>query len=195
MAAAELISPAEYARRRGVSRAAVTYAIKAGRITLIDGKLDPAVADIQWERNTRKAIGRGGRPAEGASSDGAASAVDAAPDRVNAPGQPERPAHDYESSRAKREYHEAVLAELKARERQGQLVEVARVRMAISDIMRVVADGLERIPDRAAVQIHAGMTQADIHAQLERELQTVRQDLQAAIVDLPAKLNQAVDSA
>lgn len=191
MAAVELVTPAEYARRRGVSRAAVSIAIKDGRITLINGKIDPAVADIQWERNTRRAVGRGGQPTTSlrVPGDGAAHAADAAPNRGALPGQePAKPAHDYDSARAKREYHEAQLSEMRALERQGLLVESARVKLAIADIMRVVADGLERIPDRISVQIHAGMTQAEIHAQLERELQGVREDLQAAVGDLPNKL-------
>ena len=192
MAAVELITPAEYARRRGVSRAAVSIAIRDGRITLINGKIDPAVADIQWERNTRRAVGRGGQATTSlrAPADGSAQAADASPDRSepSAP-EPAKSEHNYDSARAKREYHEAQLAEMRALERQGLLVEAARVKLAMADIMRVVADGLERIPDRVSVQIHPSMTQAEIHAQLERELQSIREDLQAAIGELPNRLN------
>ncbi|MGB6054610.1 MAG: elements of external origin, partial [Burkholderiaceae bacterium] len=48
-----MLTQAEYAKRRGCSAVAVHKAVKAGRISLIDGKIDPAVADIQWGRNTR----------------------------------------------------------------------------------------------------------------------------------------------
>jgi len=48
-----LISLRAYGRHRGVSLKAVQKAIEAGRITLIGGKLDPDVADIQWAKNTR----------------------------------------------------------------------------------------------------------------------------------------------
>ena len=44
---------AEYARHRGVSRAAVTKAIKTGRILSTDGLIDPIAADREWARNTR----------------------------------------------------------------------------------------------------------------------------------------------
>jgi hypothetical protein len=47
-----LISQAEYARQKKLSREAVSKAVRTGRITLIDGKIDPEVADIQWKRNT-----------------------------------------------------------------------------------------------------------------------------------------------
>ena len=51
-----LITQAEYARRRKVSREAVRKAIESKRITGIPHQgrvmLDPDVADIQWARNT-----------------------------------------------------------------------------------------------------------------------------------------------
>lgn len=65
MAAIEWMTQAGYARARGVSREAVRKAIKAGRIALVNGRIDPAMADGQWARNTRKATGRGGSPATG----------------------------------------------------------------------------------------------------------------------------------
>jgi len=47
------ISIRAYARQRGVSDAAVRKAIKTGRITPeVDGTIDPAKADAQWNRNT-----------------------------------------------------------------------------------------------------------------------------------------------
>lgn len=188
MGAAELITPAEYARRRGVSRAAVSIAVKAGRISTIDGKIDPTVADIQWEANTRKAVGRGGR-GDTHAHDGAANAADAATDRQPLPPDAFTPGrYDYESSRAKREHHEAVLSEAKALERLGQLVETAKVRAAMADIGRVVSDHLERLPDRVSAQITPTMSPAHIHARLEGELANLRADLLAAIVELPSKL-------
>lgn len=48
----ELVTQAEYARRRGVSKPAVCKAIKRCRIPLIDGKLDPLVADTLWQART-----------------------------------------------------------------------------------------------------------------------------------------------
>lgn len=53
MNAAQLITQAEYARRRGVAKSAVAKAVSEKRITLIDGKIDPEFADFQWARNTR----------------------------------------------------------------------------------------------------------------------------------------------
>src|SRR5512133_3782911 len=47
------VSIRAYAKRRHVSHTAVEKAIAAGRIsTLPDGSIDPAAADVEWERNT-----------------------------------------------------------------------------------------------------------------------------------------------
>lgn len=48
-----LISLRAYAKHRDVSLAAVQKARDSGRISLIEGKIDPEVADIQWAKNTR----------------------------------------------------------------------------------------------------------------------------------------------
>ncbi len=65
MPAVQLITPSEYARRRGCSEAAVRKAIAKKRITAFerDGKklIDPVVADIQWAANTRARV-RSQRP-------------------------------------------------------------------------------------------------------------------------------------
>lgn len=59
MTQVNLITQAEYARSRkerglpGGTPAAVLKAVASGRITLIDGKIDPTVADVQWGANTR----------------------------------------------------------------------------------------------------------------------------------------------
>lgn len=54
------ITKSEYAKLRNCSASAVTRAIKEGRITtvVVDGRemIDPEVADIQWQRNTRPRV-------------------------------------------------------------------------------------------------------------------------------------------
>ena len=47
-----LLSRREYAAHRGIAVSAVQKAIETGRITLIDGKIDPEKADKEWAENT-----------------------------------------------------------------------------------------------------------------------------------------------
>jgi len=46
-----LVSIRQYARDKGVSHTAVQKRVKHGKIRLIDGKIDPAKADADWEQN------------------------------------------------------------------------------------------------------------------------------------------------
>lgn len=51
----DLMTKAEYARRRGVTHGAVCNAVRRGKISTIGGKIDPGVADLQWEMNRQRA--------------------------------------------------------------------------------------------------------------------------------------------
>ena len=159
--AVNLITQAEYAKRRGVSQVAVHKAVKAGRISLIDGKVDPDVADVQWARNTRARAGSGGAaatPLERA----AASAVSNAPDAAGDP--------DYLVSRAKREAAEAALSELRLAEQQGRLIDVAVVRSHLSSLVASTRDVLLQIPARLAPVLAVESDPAKVHDAIQTEL-------------------------
>jgi hypothetical protein len=56
------VSQREYARRRGVRHSAVQRAISEGRITTLpDGRIDPDVANRQWQENTITPDGEGSK--------------------------------------------------------------------------------------------------------------------------------------
>ncbi len=149
----KLITRAEYARLRGVSRVAVGKAVKTGRIDLVDGLIDPIAADAQWERNTRKSVGRGGRPAMDKlieiwkNAPAADRSVEYPPPGAQVAGdsQPQT-SHDYEASRAKREHHEAWLSMMRAQERARQLVESSQVLEAVGHITSLLCEGLDSLP-------------------------------------------------
>lgn len=57
----EEISQREYARRRGVTEGAIRKAVRDKRITLTaSGKIDPAIADVEWAKNTLPRDGSSG---------------------------------------------------------------------------------------------------------------------------------------
>jgi phage terminase Nu1 subunit (DNA packaging protein) len=156
-----LITQAEYARHRGVDPTTVRDAIRAGRITLIDGKVDPVAADAQWARNTRARVGSGQRPARDAGAGEGASA--AAP----------QPGESYEAARRRRELAEAQLAELKLAELRGELVRVAAVRTQVAKLAAGLREGLMQIPARLAPVLAAETDAGQVHDQLVRELRQV----------------------
>lgn len=135
-----LISPAEYSRRRGCSREAVSQAIEGGRISTLPGPngrkmIDPEVADIQWKKNTDP------KQAERANS---GKRIESSPSI----GSGEQ--GDYWNSKARREKAEAIMAELRAAELAHQLVSVERVRAASMRMSRMLRDSLLAIPSRLA---------------------------------------------
>lgn len=164
MAQHELIKPAEYARRRGVTRAAVSKAILRCRIPLIEGKLDPLVADTLWQARTdpdqqKRALGQ--------------NRDQAPPSReVNAP-----PGESYDEVRRRRELAEMRLAELELQEREGLLVKAADVEQAGSRLASAIVQKLEAIPERIAAEFGADdESRGKLRRRLREEIDRVRDE-------------------
>jgi phage terminase Nu1 subunit (DNA packaging protein) len=180
---AQLVTKAKYAEMRGCAASAVTRAVKEGRITTIAGDggremIDPAVADIQWARNTR------------ARADSAPALPDAASGPGRAPrsqssSRPDDPAADldpddgntYWSARARREAAEAEIAEMKLAEMQGLLIRADAVRSAWASKIGAARDALLQIPARLAPVLAAESDLAAVTQLLEAELRQALSDL------------------
>lgn len=161
----DLISKAEYARRRGCDPAAVTRAVQKGWITEIDGKIDPVVADVQWAANARSRADS--RPA---TAIGAQLAGIAPPASAPSTGPTEA---TYFASRARREEAEAKLAELKLQEQQGQLVRVDQVRGEAAKLGASLRESLLQIPLRVGAVYFAAESAQEIERHLDAELRRV----------------------
>ena len=169
MAKVKLMTQAEYAKHRGCSGVAVHKAVKAGRISLIDGKIDADVADIQWAANTRARVPskRVELPAQG--SMGASPADD---------GQdPDGKAGDYWDARSRRETAEAAIAEMKEAEMRGTLIRADAVRSAWAGKITSARDALLQIPSRLAPVLAAESDMERIAELLEGELRQALQQL------------------
>lgn len=204
----DLISLRAYARLRreralpGGSLRAVQKAIAAKRIRLIDGKIDPEVADIQWDRNTdpdqQKRGASGGTPSSlgeletpprepGHNGSGAV----AAGVQTSAPaGNGGSQAHDDQVSRireaARADAARAELLHLELDLKRGNLVRAEDVRKAAFDKARVARDRLMAIPDRLAPLLAAESDPRKAHALLAEELHRVCAEL-AAGEDKPTR--------
>jgi len=145
--AVRLLSKAAYARHRGCDEKAVRKAIAEGRISTIDGKIDPEVADIQWAKNTR-ARADSGRTAAGNGSE----AGQGMPIASDAPGASESgPATPgYADYRAIREKADAEMAQRANLKDAGLLVERSRVERGTFDVVRAFRDAVMAIGQRAA---------------------------------------------
>lgn len=172
----ELITQSEYARRRGVAKSAVARAVAEGRIRLIEGKVDPEVADIQWAKNTRARADAGKQSTRGKTVDPPQRPVD-----------PEGQGIDYADHRARRERAEADKAELEARRMAGQLVEKDAVergafaafrelRNATENALRDAADRLVGLTDVREIEHRLLDAYRAAHAQFEARIRSLGQE-------------------
>jgi len=188
MPAARLISKSEYARHRGCQPGAVTAAISTGRITTVvkDGKelIDPEVADIQWERNTRtqKRNGRAGQPAQ--QSD---LMTPTTPTDEQAEVRSEQAArYDVQEARAKRETHEANLAMMREQKEAGQLLERERVMKAAVDAGAQLRASLERLPT-LSLELAAMQDPAQINQRLTQAVADALHDAADKLMTLASR--------
>lgn len=136
-----------YAEHRGVSDTAVRKAIKQHRISVLrNGKIDPEVADREWENNSNPAYQY------------------TAEEKQNAP-QEESPTEtssrdigvSFQQSRAIREAYEARLKKLDYDQKSGKLIPISEVQVEAFNAARLVRDRILNVPDKV-IPLIAGKT-------------------------------------
>ena len=175
-----LVTKSAYARSRGCSPAAVTTAIKSGRINAAvvtkDGKelLDFDKANELWARNTQQ---------QPPSTQAAATPANPPSNkdlRTFIEGLPEDEIPDLNLSRARREHYNAErdrIAALRDRDEVGSLSEV---RTRAAKLARQVRDLLLIIPSRNAARLAAMSDPEDVRALLEQEIEGALKGLKDA---------------
>lgn len=129
-----LITQAEYARQRGVSRAAILKAVKTGRLTLVKGKVDVATADSQWTERTDQRQTRTKRTEDRPVED---------------PG-PEQSDGSFFEAQRQREWERVKKDRLQRLALEGKLLDAERVRDAVSGMIITVRTKLLVIGDEMA---------------------------------------------
>ncbi len=149
------ISIRAYAARKGISDTAVRKAIKSGRITLTkNGKINPTLADRQWEANTDPAqvyAIKENSPASPSSEMASSSSSGGI-------------GVSYQQSRAIREAYEARLKKLEFDERTGKLISTEMVQREAFNAARKTRDMILNVPDKV-IPLLIGKT--DIHEMKE----------------------------
>lgn len=173
----ELISQREYARRRGISNSTVHDAVQAGRISSINGKIDPEQADREWLQNTDQSKPR--------------NRITGTPKHVQSASQPPQPmalagldgsagvvtASGYARARAARELYQAQLAKLDLDERNEILVRADMVRVGAFNMARKTRDQLIALPERVATTLAATQDPAEVQRILEDEVERICEEL------------------
>jgi hypothetical protein len=163
-----------YAKYRGVSHTAVSKAARTGRITLVNGRVDPVTADRDWKRNSEP-VPHGGQivgedtPAPGRE----------VPGKGAQPGPRDPETATFARSRALRETVKARLANLEYDQKRGKLVDAEEVRSHFYKLARAARDMLHSIPDRLAPRLVGETDSHKIHTMITEEIDRVS----AAIAD------------
>ena len=153
-----------YARHRGVVKSAVEKAIRTGRITTTpDGKIDPARADAEWERNTAPRAVAATRPRIQPTPPRRLSAS-IAPDSSLAGGG------NYLVARGVREGFLARLAKIQYEEKLGKLINRDEVQVERFNTNRIIRDGVLNIADRVSAQLAAETDEKKVHEILTTEI-------------------------
>ncbi len=174
----ELISQREYGRRRGVSHVSVQRAVKSGRISTVDGKIDPVQADREWRENTDRSKPR--------------NRITGRPKHARVPGEPSEPmnlggaqethggngsATGYAKARAARELYQAQLVKLELDRQRGTLVRADQVKVAAFNAGRKARDQLIALPHRVAAILAATEDPDEVQRILDEEIEKICLDL------------------
>lgn len=186
--AAKWITPAQFAKRRGVSRIAVVQALARGRLTEASAKfvdkrwrIDPELADAEWERNTRRRRGVNSTAEEESASEAVAteallprSVEDFGPALRFGPGdipvdEDGRPIPPVLVSAIKTGL-EARIKQLELEERKRQLVSVSEAARSWAHVAQTLRDGILSVPSRMAKELAAEDDPVQVEILLEAEL-------------------------
>lgn len=189
--AVQLISKAAYARHRGCDEKAVRKAIAEGRISTIDGKIDAAVADIQWAQNTRARADSGrtvalpglGEGQGGLVASNAPTAADTRPGTSAPSGEP-----GYQDYRARRELAEAERAERDNAREAGRLIQRDSTERAIFDAFRALRDRVMATAPRTAPKLIGMSDVREVEHVIHDELRKAFEGWEASMLErLPPK--------
>jgi hypothetical protein len=150
---------AQYAEHRGVSRAAITKAVQAGRIQVMDnGLIDVAAADTMMGQSQ---LQRGN-------------------DSRNNGHLPQMSRGSYEiymEARARREVIEAARAQLRLDAEKGRLVEKAKLMSELFAALRAARDRILAFADRLAPELAAETDERRVYDKLFHECRMLCDEL------------------
>lgn len=172
MGKVNLMTQAQYARHRGCSKVAVGKAVKAGRISLVNGLIDATVADIQWKANTRARVSTVSQPQLALDGEGSTRLH-----TVETPTEPEVKDDGYRENRTRREMAEANMAELKEAQMRKEILSRDEATRAAFEIGRQVRDALSSSRRSLSPYLAATSSVTDCEEILRKEHQQILENL------------------
>lgn len=178
-----LISFGAYARHRGVSKQAVSSAVKEGRVTTVvdpvDGKrkIDPELADKEWALKTDDRRRPLSERVENAERNDAVLGRGGTPRVIGGKKSATKTVQEYADARAEREGLQAKLTRIELGKKSGELVSAKAVEAEAFRLGRTIRDNLLNVPDRISHQLAAETDPAKVHEILRAEIHQVLEAL------------------
>lgn len=185
-----LVSRRAYAALHGVSEGAVRKAIAAGKIPLVDGMIDPEIADASWMRNRdagqqsklAAAIGETEPtppppppmftlvPPPAATPACSPSAEELAKSNEEPKQQAEYAVAPLTAARIANTETSTAIKEITRRKLEGSLLEVEEVERTWGQVLQALKDRLRLMPDNLAPALAACTEEAECRSLVMREV-------------------------
>jgi hypothetical protein len=166
-----LMTKAEYAKHRGVSRPYISKLAKNGILVMRGGKIDVAATDTVLDD----------RPVDDVNVAPASGTAAAARPVTEPSGQS---GASFGQARTIEMVFRAKLRRLEFETKQGKLIEAEVYRKAVADAFRNFRDGMLGIPDRLATVIAAESDPKKVHLALKTEIARQLEAASSAVLAL-----------
>jgi phage terminase Nu1 subunit (DNA packaging protein) len=163
---AQLVSLRQGARALNIALSTLQHHVKRGNVTLIDGKVDVEVAQIQLSRNVDQA-----QSIKGAQNLGTGATAGSAGEGRESGG--------LWREKERSEKARAQLMELELAEREGKLVSADDVRRATTQKARIARDAMLSLPSRVAAELAAETDPGKVHDRLAVEIRKICEEIAA----------------
>lgn len=170
----ELISQSAYARLRGWSAPYVSKLVKQGKLPLVDGKVDPAVADA----------------ALAAVQDGNREAVRAANAERKTVGGRVYVENPLSKATVEDKTASAMLKQLELERQSGRLCLTERVIKAVGDNQAAAAQMLDQMVERCFNRVAAESDPAKVRQMLQAEVREVKLAIANFAAALPGRITE-----
>jgi hypothetical protein len=175
-----------YSRHRDCTLKAVQKAIESKRISLIDGKIDPIVADIQWAQNTRPDQQERASLAQFERTQADLGSYIPGENLTAGPGETRSAGNNLSIEKSETELVRRQLLELQLAQKRGELVRTDDVERAMATKLKTASEILNSLADRLAPQLAAETDVNKLDSMLRSE---IRRAMAAIVGQAPSAIN------
>ena len=164
----QLINQSEFARLQGWDKSHVTRLKQAGRLVMVEGKVD-VEASLEMLRQSDDPARQDVKDRHAGQRGGVGGVHGQMPGKVSHTA-------DFNHARARNETAKAELAEMEAAKMRGSMVESEAVRLFAADLGATFGNGLDNLADRVCGQLSPQIAE-QVRPLLEDESKNIRHEI------------------